>query len=130
MVLVWLLVCAPIRWRCRCWGERSLVPEKMSLSILHSVSSNPRLENFCRHLETVKFGADVWAELDRCPASRHIKLLGVFLPLQRVLSHSNDVTDQRVRRACVRSVGIVSQGHCDAPSRFGRNHPGQQCHET
>ena len=52
MVLVWLL---PLLG-----SERSSVPGENwdSLSILHSVSSG-RLQNLCRHLETVKFDTNV-----------------------------------------------------------------------
>ena len=46
-------------------------------------------------------------------------------PLERMLSQSNEVTDQQVKRRCARSVGLISQGHSS-----GENIQGKRYHET
>ena len=53
--------------------------------------------------------------------------------MQHILSHSNDVTYQQVRRACARSVGIISQGHflCSPPLiSFPSCHPAKRSKRT
>ena len=69
------------------------------------------LENLGRHLETVKFDADVWASM------LSLDLLHVLRVLEQ-----NDLPQ---RRACARSVGITSQGHFVFTIAFWRNHPRQ-----
>ena len=68
-------------------------------------------ENLCRRLETVKFGAGVWAKAcsELPPRTQEVRT-----PSEHVLLHLNDVIDQRVRRACARNV-VGSQEPCNKP---------------
>ena len=96
-------------------------------------------ENLCRHLGNREVRRRLWAKA--CPLCSmrgslvsphaHIITTEVDTPLNHVLSHSTNVTDQRVRRACARNVRIVSQRlFCAHHRGSGEIIQDRQCHET